>query len=168
MSVQMLRNAIWNRLFTKPICQQNSVFIFENSYLPHMILFLAEIWSVDSYLHQESKTIKFASIELLQLHLLKLEWPKVNIDRLRDLTLKAVISMLFIISFSCLRCLERYGCQLFNATGITLFQPLELTLCTKHQLKVKSANYLQFTPFCIFHPKVPSKHKTNNIKIFYI
>jgi hypothetical protein len=34
--------------------------------------------------------------------------------------------------------------------------------------KVKSANYLQFTPFCIFHPKVPSKHKTKNIMAFYI
>ena len=76
--------------------------------------------------------------------------------------------MLFLILFSCIRCLERYGCYLFNATWITSFQPLELTLCTKHRLKVKSANYLQFTPFCIFHPKVPSKHKTKNIKAFYI
>ena len=53
-------------------------------------------------------------------------------------------------------------------TWITSFQPLELTLCTKHRLKIKSANYLQFTSFCIFHPKVPSKHKTKNIKAFYI
>jgi hypothetical protein len=87
--------------------------------------------------------------------------------RLRDLTLKAAISMLFLILFSCLRFSE-YGCQLFNATGITSFRLLELTLCTKHLLKVKSVNYLQFTPFCIFHPKVPSKHKTKNIKAFYI
>jgi hypothetical protein len=62
---------------------------------------------------------------------------------------------------------ERYGCYLSNATGITSFRLLELTLCTKHQLRVKSANYLQFTPFCIFHPKVPSKHKTKNIKALY-
>jgi len=48
----------------------------------------------------------------------------------------------------------------------SLFQPLELTLCTKHQLKVKSVNYLQFTPFCIFHPKVPWKHKTKNTRHF--
>jgi len=53
-------------------------------------------------------------------------------------------------------------------TWITSFQPLELTLCTKHRLKIKSVNYLQFTSFCIFHPKVPSKHKTKNIKAFYI
>jgi hypothetical protein len=33
-------------------------------------------------------------------------------------------------------------------------------------LKVKSAIYPQFTPFSIFHPKVPSKHKTKNIKAF--
>jgi hypothetical protein len=29
-------------------------------------------------------------------------------------------------------------------------------------------NYLQFTSFLILHPKVPSKHKTQNIKAFYI
>jgi len=76
--------------------------------------------------------------------------------------------MLFLILCSFLRFPERYGCQLFNAIGITSFRPVELTLCTKHRLKVKSANYLQFTPFGIFHPKVPSKHKTKNIKILYI
>jgi len=65
--------------------------------------------------------------------------------------------MLFLILVSCLKCLERYGYYLFNATGIISFWPLELTLCTKHQLKVKSVNYLQFTPFGIFHPKVFSK-----------
>jgi hypothetical protein len=57
---------------------------------------------------------------------------------------------------------------LFSATRITSFRPLELMLCTKHWLNVKSANYLQFTSFCIFHPKVPSKHKIRNIKAFYI
>ena len=129
--------------------------------------FLVEISYVDRYLSQGSNKIEFASNGLLQLKLFKLEWPKVNTGRLRDLTLKAAISMLFLILFSCLRCPERYGCQLFNATGITSFKPLELTLCTKHRLKVKSTNYLQFTPFCIFHPKVPSKHKTKNIKAFY-
>jgi len=69
--------------------------------------------------------------------------------------------------FSWLRFPERYGCYLSNSTGITSFRLLELTLCTKHRLRVKSANYLQFTPFCIFHLKVPSKHKTKNIKAFY-
>ena len=164
----MLRNVIWTRFFTKPVCWQNSDVIFEKSYLPHMTSFLAEILSVYITLSHESNKIEFASIGLLQLQIFKLEWPKVNTGRLRDLTLKAAISMLFLILFSCLRCPERYGCYLFNATGITSFQPLELTLCTKHRLKVKSANYLQFTPFCIFHPKVPSKHKTKNIKAFYI
>ena len=128
----------------------------------------AEIWIFYIPLSHESKTIQFASIGLLQLPICKLEWPKVNTGRLRDLTLKAAISMLFLILFSCLRCPERYGCYIFNATGITSFQPLELTLCTKHRLKVKSVTYLQFTPFCIFHPKVPSKHKIKNIKAFYI
>ena len=133
-----------------------------------MTSFLAEIWSVYRIVSHESKTNQFASIGLLQLQIFKSELLKVNIGRLRDLTLKAAISMLFLILFSCLRCPERYGCQLFNATRITSFLPLELTLCTKHRLKVKSSNYLQFTHFCIFHPKVPSKHKTKNIKAFYI
>ena len=164
----MLQNVIWTRFFTKPVCLQNSVVIFEKSYLPHLTSFWAKIQRVDRYLSQESKTIKCTSIGLLQLQIFKLEWPKVNIGRLRDLTLKAAISILFLILFSCFRCPERYGCQLFNSTRITSFRPLELTLCTKHRLKAKSANYLQFTHFCIFHPKVPSKHKKNNIKVFYI
>jgi hypothetical protein len=74
----------------------------------------------------------------------------------------------FSFYFSCITFAERYGCYIFSATGITSFRSLELTLCTKHRLNVKSANYLQFTPFYIFHPKVPSKHKTKNIKVFYI
>jgi hypothetical protein len=79
------------------------------SYILHMISFVAEIWSVDRSLSQES-----------------------------------------------------------NKIGITSFRPLELTLCIKHWLNIKSANYLQFTPFCIFNPKVPSKHKTKNINALYI
>ena len=68
---------------------------------------------------------------------------------------------LFLLSIT-----EIYGCYLFNATGITSFRSLELPLCTKHRLKVKSVNQLQLPPFCIFHPKMPSKHKTKNIKAF--
>ena len=164
----MLRNVICACFFMKPVCLQNLVVIFEKSYLPYMTLFLAEICRVYRHQSQESKTIEFESIGLLQLQIFKLKWPKVNTSRLRDLTLKAAISIIFLILFSCLRFTERYGCQLFNTTGINSFRPLELTLCTKHRLKVKSANYLQLSPFCIFHPKVPSKHKTKNIKAFYI
>jgi hypothetical protein len=46
----MLRNVIWTRFFTKPVCWQNSDVIFEKSYLPHMIFFwlkfgaCIEIW----------------------------------------------------------------------------------------------------------------------------
>ena len=163
----MLRNIIWTCSFTKPVCWQNSAVIFGKSYLPHMTSFLAANLSVYRTVSQESKTIEFTSIELLQLQIFKLEWSKVNTSRLRDLTLKAAISMIFLILFSCLRFPERYGCYRFSATGITSFQPLELTLYTKHRLNVKSASYLQFTPFCIFHLKVPSKHKTKNIKAFY-
>ena len=119
MSVQMLRNIIWTRFFTKPVCQQNLVVIFEKSYLLHMKSFLAEIWCFYRTLSQESNQIEFASIGLLQLPIFKLEWPKVNTSKLRDLTLKAAISMLFFILFSCLRFTERYGCQLFNATRTT-------------------------------------------------
>ena len=115
----MLWNVIWTRFFTKPVYWQNSVVIFEKSYLPHMTSLFAEIWSVDRPLSQKSNKSQFASIGLLQLQIFKSEWMKVNTSRLQDLTLKAMISMLFLIFFSCLRCLERYGCQLFNATRIT-------------------------------------------------
>ena len=106
----MLQNVIWTRFFTKPVCWQNSVVIFEKSYLPYMTSFVAEIWSVYRNLSQESKKIKFASIGLLQLQIFKSEWPKVNTGRLQDLTLKVAISMLFFILFSCLRFPERFGC----------------------------------------------------------
>jgi hypothetical protein len=61
--------------------------------------FLATIWSVDRSLSQESKKIKFASIGLLQLQIFNFKWPNVNIGRMRDLTLKAAISMLFLFLF---------------------------------------------------------------------
>jgi len=73
MSVWMLRDVIWIHFFTKPVCWQNSVVIFENSYLPHMTSFLAEIQSVCRPLSQESKKIKFASIILLKLQILNFE-----------------------------------------------------------------------------------------------
>jgi len=95
----MLRDVIWIRFFTKPVCRQNSVVIFENSYLPHMTSLLAEIWSVCRHLSQESKTIEFESIEYLQLQILNCEWTKVNTGRMRVLTLKDVISMLFVFLF---------------------------------------------------------------------
>ena len=142
MTFQMLRNVIWTHFFTKPVCWQNSVVIFEKSYLPYMISFFAELWIFDRFLSPKSKKIEFASIGLLQLQIFNSEWPNVNTSRLRDQTLKAGNSMLFLILFSCIRFPERYGCQFFNATGITSFRPLEFTLCTKHRLKVKSANYL--------------------------
>jgi hypothetical protein len=65
MSGSMLRNIIWTRSFTKPVCWQNLVLIFENSYLPHLTLFFDEICSVDMYLSWESKKIEFASNGLL-------------------------------------------------------------------------------------------------------
>jgi hypothetical protein len=43
------------------VCWQNSVVIFEKSYLPHMTSFFAEICSVDRYLSQKSNKIDFAS-----------------------------------------------------------------------------------------------------------
>ena len=61
----MLRNVIWTRFFTKPVCWQNSDVIFEKSYPPHMTSVLAEIVSVYRSLRHESKKIDFASIGLL-------------------------------------------------------------------------------------------------------
>jgi len=66
---------------------------------PHMKSFLADIWSIDRYLKQESKKIEFASMGLLQLQIFNFEWPKVNIGRMWDLTLKAVIFTLFLFFF---------------------------------------------------------------------
>jgi hypothetical protein len=99
MSVLMLRDVIWIRFFTKPVCWQNSVVIFENSYLPHMTSSLAEIWSVCRPLSQESKKIKFESIGYLQLQILNFEWTKVNTSRMRFLTLKDLVSRLFVFLF---------------------------------------------------------------------
>jgi hypothetical protein len=64
-----------------------------------MTSFLAELWSVDRSLSQESNKIEFASIGLLQLQILNFEWPKVNIGRMRDLTLQDVISMISLFIF---------------------------------------------------------------------
>ena len=99
MSVQMLRNVIWTCFFTKPVCWQNSVVIFEKSYLPHMTSFLAEIWIVDRSLSHKSTKIEFELIGLLQLQILNFEWPKVNTGKMRDLTLQDVISMIFLFLF---------------------------------------------------------------------
>lgn len=98
-SVWMLLDEILIRFFTQPACWQNSAVIFEKSYLPHMTSFLAEIWSVYRSLSKESNKIEFASIGLLKLQILNFEWAKVNIGRLRDLTLKDVISMIFLFLF---------------------------------------------------------------------
>jgi hypothetical protein len=94
----------------KIVCWQNLVVIFEKSYLSHMTLFLVEIWRVDMYFSPESKNIKFASIGFLLLKIFKLEWSNINTGILRDLTLKAAISMLFLILFSFRICPEMYGC----------------------------------------------------------
>jgi len=64
-----------------------------------MTSFLAEILSFYRPLSQESKTIEFASIGYLQIQILNFEWTKVNTGRMRVLTLKDVISMLFVILF---------------------------------------------------------------------
>ena len=61
----MLRNVIWTRFFKKPVCWQNSVVIFEKSYLPHMTYFFAEIWKVYITLSPEANKIEFASIGIL-------------------------------------------------------------------------------------------------------
>jgi hypothetical protein len=61
----MLRNVIWARFFMKLVYWQNSVVIFEKSYLPHMTFFFYVILRVDRSLSQESNKIEFASIRVL-------------------------------------------------------------------------------------------------------
>jgi hypothetical protein len=99
MSVWMLRDVIWTRFFTKPICWQNSFFILEKLYLPNTGSFLDELLYIDRSLSQESKNIKFASNGCLYLKIFKSEWSKVNTGRLRDLTFKVAISMLLLFFY---------------------------------------------------------------------
>ena len=138
MSVQMLQNVIWTCFFTKPVCWQNSVVIFEKSYLPYMTSFLTEIWSVDRYLSQESMKIEFALIGLLQLQILNFEWPKVNTGRIRDLTLQDVISMIFLFLFF-LHYISRkvwmlaFQCHWNHFISISRTHALHKTL-TEHQI----------------------------------
>ena len=80
-------------------CMKNSAVIFKKSYLSHRTSLFAELWSVYRALSKESNKIEFVSIGLLKLQILKFEWAKVNIGRLRDLTLKDVIFMIFLILF---------------------------------------------------------------------
>ena len=142
MSVQMLRNVIWTCFFTKPVCWQNSVVIFENSYLPHMTSFLAEIWSVDRSLNQESMKIEFASIGLLQLQILNFEWPKVNTGRMRDLTLQDVISMIFLLLFFLHYVSRKVWMLSFQCHWNHFISISRASLCTKHRLNIKSVNQL--------------------------
>ena len=59
----MLRNVVWTCFFTKPVCWQNSVVIFEKSYLLHMTSGLAEIWSVYWPLSHESKQLTLHQLD---------------------------------------------------------------------------------------------------------
>jgi len=69
------------------------------AYLSHMSSFSAEIGYADRSSIQESNKIEFALNELLQLKIFKSERPKINIERMRDFSLKVVISMLFLFLF---------------------------------------------------------------------
>jgi len=163
----MLRDVIWIRFFTKPVCWQNSVVIFAKLYLPHMTSFLAEIWSVCRHLSQDPKKLSLHQLDIYSSRYWILNGKRSTLAECEFWLWRMWFPCSLYFYFSWLRFTESYGCYLSNATGITSFRLLELTLCTKHRLRVKSANYLQFTPFCIFHLKVPSKHKTKNIKAFY-
>ena len=99
MSVWMLWKIIWTCFFTKPVYWQNSCVILEKSYISRMSSFSTEMWQADRSRSQESNKIEFASNELFYLKIFKSEWSKVNIGRMRDLSLKAAISMLFLFLF---------------------------------------------------------------------
>jgi hypothetical protein len=76
---------------------------------------------------------------------------------MRDLSLKAVISILFLFLFFLAYMYRKVWMLAFNVTRITSFLPLDLKLYTKYRLEVKSANvrhglehslnYLQFMSF---------------------
>ena len=133
-----------------------------------MTSFVAESLSVDRSLSQESNKIKFASIGLLQLQILNFEWAKVNTGRMRDLTLQDVISMIFLFLFFLhyickMVWMLAFQCHWNHFISISRTHAVHKTL-TERQICQLPSIY----SFYIFHPKVPSKHKTKNIKTFYI
>jgi hypothetical protein len=163
----MLRDVIWIRFFTKPVCRQNSVVIFAKSYLPHMTSFWLKFGAFVAIWVRNPKQLILHKLDIYSSRYWIFNRQRSTLAKCEFWLWRMWFPCSLYFYFSWLRFPERYGCYLSNATGITSFRLLELTLCTKHRLRVKSANYLQFTPFCIFHLKVPSKHKTKNIKAFY-
>ena len=77
-----------------PLFDRIQLSSLKNHY-PSYDIVLAEICNVDRSLSSKSNKIEFALIGLLQLQIFNFEWPNVNIGRMQDLSLKAVISMLF-------------------------------------------------------------------------
>jgi hypothetical protein len=169
MSVWMLRDIIWTRFFTKPVCWQNSLVILEKSYLLHMRSFfhlkcctligrwvrhpnqliLHQIYFCNSrYLSQNGRRSTLADWDIW---LWRLWFPYSTFSY-----------------FCCLICTERYGCYLSITTRITFFRPLELMLYTKHRLKVKSTNYLNLLIFAYFIQNYLQNIKKKYQGILYI
>ena len=105
----MLWNIIWTRFFTKPICWQNSVVIFEKSYLPNMTSFSATIWCVDTSFSQKSKKIEFASIWTSVAPDIQVRMDKGQHWQIARFDFEGC-DFHALIFFSCLIFLERYGC----------------------------------------------------------
>jgi hypothetical protein len=92
----MLRDVIWTCFFTKLVCWQNLFVILEKSYLPHMSLFLDEIWNVDRSLSQESKKLSLHQMDFGSSRYSSRNGQRSTLADCEILTLKAMISMLFL------------------------------------------------------------------------
>ena len=154
----MLRNVIWTRFFMKPVCWQNSVVILKTN--------ISLIWHLFWLKFGAFIGLWVKNPTKLSLHKLDFWSSRYRILNDQRSTLAECKIWLWRMWFPCplsfyfswLRFTKRYGCFLSNSTGITSFQLLELTLCTKHRPNIKSVNYLQFTPF--LHLSSKSAFKT--------
>ena len=143
----MLQNIIWTRFFTKLVCWQNSVVIFEKSYLPHMTSFWLKLEALIGLWVGNPKQLSLHQFEFCSSRYSSQNGWRSTLADCEIWIWRLQFPCYLYFYFSWLIFPERYGCYLSNATGITSFRLLELTLCTKHRLRVKSVNYLQFTPF---------------------
>jgi len=113
----MLRNVIWTRFFTKPVCWQNSDVIFEKSYLPHMTSFLAEIWSV--YRTMSHKSTK------LSLHQLEFCSSKYSSWNSRRSTLADCEIWLWRLRFPCFSLFYFLALNVQKGMDVSFLMPLE-------------------------------------------
>jgi len=164
----MLRNVIWTRFFMKPVCWQNLDVIFEKSYLPHMTSFLLKFGAfIDLWVMNPKKLI---------LHQLDFCSSRYSSWNGRRSTLADCKIWLWRLWFPCSSLFYFLALDVQKGMDVSFLIPLEsLHFNLYSSRSAQNIDWRSNLPiisnlllFCIFHPKVPSKHKTKNIKAFYI